>query len=265
MKRAKVILGIMCSLAFLAPLQAFASGTLSGVGLLAGEAEEDGLDIYQVTLPTRNDFEIFLDPEGILSIYKTGEYDDSWAGKVHMADDECVLFVNQSSFPVRIDVGMSIEQDTKGAPSTIALLEDQSLVDDGVWPQMYLTIVPGHTKINDVSKFEPSDKKIPILSNGNEPMTAFSFLLNAADYVFDEETGAYRLAEGEDNYDSASFVLDGKVNKNADWSAYVGRDKEDLFIRTVFTIQKQDSYDEACLYKEQEGKKAPYALVKEGY
>lgn len=265
MKRAKVILGIMCSLAFLAPLQAFASGTLSGVGLLAGEAEEDGLDIYQVTLPTSSDFKIFLDPEGLWSIYETGEYDDSWAGKVHMADDGAILFVNQSSFPVRIDVGMSIEQDVKGTPSTITLLEDQSIVDDSEWPQMYLTAVPGSVKINDMSRFEPSDKKIPILSNENEPMTTISFLLNAADYVFDEETGTYRLAEGEDNYDSASFILDGKVNKNADWSAYVGRDKEDLFVHAVFTIQKQDSYDEACLYKEKEGEKAPYALVKEGY
>lgn len=258
------MLGMTCSLAFLAPLQALASGTLSGVGLLAGEADADELDIYQVTLPTSNDFKIFLDPEGLLSMYKTGEYDESWAGKIHMADDDgCVLFVNQSSFPIKIDVGISIEQDRKGTPSSIMLLEDKSIVNDSIWPQMYLTAVPGCRKIKDASEFEPSDKKIPILAKEDEELTTFSFLLDAAEYVFNEESAIYELADGEDNYDSASFILDGLVNKNADWSEYTGKRKEDLIVHAVFVIQKQDTYDEECFYKEKEDRKVPYALINE--
>ena len=44
-----------------------AGGTLSGIGLLAGEEEEDHPDIYQVTFPTGDELGIVIDPEGLFS------------------------------------------------------------------------------------------------------------------------------------------------------------------------------------------------------
>lgn len=263
MKRNK-ILGMAFILGFmLYSGQVSASGTLSGIGLLANEENEDNPDIYQVTLPTGDELGIMIDPEGLMSISQTGEYDSSWAGKIHMKENGGAVFINRSSFPVMVRVGISIEQDMDGTPSSIALLEKDTYVDDGEWPQMYLTAIPGADKIQSISEFTASDHEIPVLTNGNGEMTTFSFLLDASEYTFDEETNSYVLADYEDNYDSASFILGGRVNKNADWSVFTGSNKEDLIIRTVYTIQRQDYYDEQLLYQTDEDGKAPYALMKE--
>lgn len=263
MKFRMVILGIILSCIIIYPIQVSASGTLSGIGLLASEEGKDDLDIYQVTLPTGDDLGIIIDPEGLFSISQKGEYDSSWAGMIHMKENEGALFINRSSFPVKVKVGLSIEQDTDGTPSSIALLENDTHVNDGVWPQMYLTVLPGSGKISSISDFSPSDTAIPVLANGKKELTTFSFLLDSSEYTFDEEAGEYVLADYEDNYDSASFILGGKVNKNADWSEYIGFNKEALIIRAVYTIQKQEFYDEQLLYQADEDAKAPYALMKE--
>jgi len=263
MKMRTAIAGIMTFCIVLYPLRALAGGTLSGIGLLAGEEEEDNPDIYQVTFPTGDELGIVIDPEGLFSISRTGAYDSSWAGMIHMKENGGALFINRSSFPIMVNVGISIEQDTDGTPSHIALLAEDTYVDDGVWPQMYLTAVPGAGKIREMSEFEPSDREIPILANGNGELTTFSFLLDASEYVLDEETNSYLLVDDEDNYDSASFILDGRVNKNADWSEYTGADKEDLIIRAVYTIQRQSDYDEQLLYQSDGEKASPYALIRE--
>lgn len=263
MKFKNVILGMIASYMILYPVRTFASGTLSGIGLLASEDENENLDIYQVTFPTGDELGIIIDPEGLLSISRTGEYDSSWAGMIHMKENGGALFINRSSFPIMVKVGISIEQDVNGTPSGIALLENGSYVDDGEWPQMYLTAIPGEGKIRSFDEFAASDKEIPILANGYEELTTFSFLLDGAEYILDEESGNYVLADYEDNYDSASFILGGRVNRNADWSAYVGSNKEDLIIRAVYTIQKQNFYDEQSLYQQDGNSKAPYALMKE--
>lgn len=262
MKWKKMVWGILFSGLILCPLRVLASGTLSGIGLLAGEEGQEGPDIYQVTLPTGDDFGVILDPEGLLSLSEKGEYDPSWAGKIHTVENGGALFVNRSSFPVLVKVGISIEQDKKGTPSEIALLEEEAYVDDGVWPQMYLTVIPGATKILSMEEFVSSDLRIPVLANGNRELTNFSFLLNGADYILDEETGDYRLADYEDNYDSASFIFGGSVNKNADWSSYVGPKKKSLIIRAVYTIQKQGTYDEKRLYRSDEDGNAPYGFCR---
>lgn len=263
MKLKKIILQIIFLGILLYPVKVFASGTLSGIGLLAEEEENDNPNIYQVTFPTGNELGIIIDPEGLLSISQTGEYDSSWAGMIHMKENEGALFINKSSFPVMVKVGISIERDTAGTPSGIALLKEDTYVDDGEWPQMYLTAIPGEGKIQSFDDFSPSDKKIPVLANGNGELTTFSFLLDSAEYILDEESGSYVLADFEGNYDSASFILGGRVNKNADWSAYIGPEKEDVIIRAVYTIQKQSFYDEQLLYQTDGDIKMPYALMAE--
>ena len=77
--------------------------------------------------------------------------------------------------------------------------------------------------------------------------------------------GEYMLADYADNYDSASFVLGGRVNRNADWSAYVGENRERVIIHAVYTIQKQETYDEGTLRQAEEGMRAPHGLLEEGY
>ncbi|MCM1112014.1 MAG: hypothetical protein NC399_02040 [Muribaculum sp.] len=265
MKWKKMLWGILFSGLILCPVQVLASGTLSGIGLLAGEEEANTPDIYQVTLPTGGDFGVILDPEGLLSLSEEGEYDSSWAGKIHTVRNGGALFVNRSSFPVLVKVGISVEQDRNGTPTDIALLSEDTCVDDDVWPQMYLTVIPGAAKIRSMEDFVPSDLGIPILANGNRELTTFSFLLDGADYELDEETGEYVLVEDEENYDSASFIFGGRVNKNADWSPYVGANKKSFIIRTVYTIQKQGSYDEERLYRTDEDAQAPYALTAEEF
>jgi len=263
MKWKKLAGGILLSGLLLCPVHALAGGSLSGIGLMAGEEGQNGPDIYQVTLPTGDDFGIVLDPQGLLSIAETGEYDGSWAGQIHTAENGGALFVNRSSFPVLVKVGISIESDGSGAPSDIALLEDDACVDEDVFPQMYLTVIPGAAKICSMEDYVPSDYEIPILANGNQELTSFSFLLDGADYVLDEETGNYVLADYEDNYDSASFIFGGRVNRNADWSPYVENGGKGFAVRAVYTIQKQGAYEEERLYRTEGDGQAPHALLKE--
>lgn len=263
MRLRKIAFAICISYIFFLPIQSFASGTLSGVGLLVEGEDETEPDIYQVTFPTGSNLGIILDPMGLMSISEKGEYDSSWAGMVHMEGDRGALFINRSSFPVSVKVGISIDQDTNGTPSSIMLLEKEDYVDQGGWPQMYLTAIPGAAKIQSISEFVPSDTSIPILTDRGQGMTEFSFLLKGSDYVLDEYTGEYVLADYEDNYDSASFILGGRVNRNADWSDYTGDNKEPVIVHTVYTLQKQESYDEECLYHMDEGMRAPHALIRE--
>ena len=179
-----------------------------------------------------------------------------------MKENGGALFINKSSFPVSITIGLSIDQDMKGTPSSIILLDSADYVDEGGWPQMYLEAIPGAGKIHDMDAFEPSDIGIPILTNENQGMTTFSFLLEGADYILDEEMGEYTLADYEDNYDSASFILDGRVNQNADWSAYIGASREPIIIHAVYTIQRQKVYDKEELYSTSEDVQIPHALMK---
>lgn len=263
MKLSKIISGIVILSVIMSPVQVWASGTISGIGLLASEEENKEINIYQVVLPTEDALGIVLDPQGLLSISEQGAYDSSWAGKIQMEENGGALFVNKSSFPVKVNVGISVGQDANGTSSTIDLLDDDTYVDDGAWPQMYLTVIPGTAKIQSMDDFVPSDTNIPILANGSQELTKFSFLLDSSDYIQDEETGEYILEDDEDNYDSASFILGGRVNKNADWSAFTGANKERLIIHAVYTIQKQDSYDEQRLYQADEDENGPHALMKE--
>lgn len=265
MKLRKVILGIAVLGVLAAPVRSSAGGMLSGIGLMAGE-EDGGLEIYQVTLPTDDALGIILDPEGLSSFDEEGEYDPSWAGKIQMKKNGGALFINQSSFPIKVKVELSVAQDRDGTPSTIALLKKDAGIDDSVWPQMYLAAIPGAEKTRTMDDFVPSDTEIPVVANGgDQKWTNFSFLLEGSVYTQDEETGEYVLEDFEDNYDSASFILGGRVNKNADWSDYVGTGKEQLFVRAVYTIQKQKIYDEERLYQAEDGAEdelLPHALIK---
>lgn len=251
----------MCGLLPAASMTGLAQGRLSGIGLMADEDTVGNAHIYQITLPTDDSLKVILDPQGLASLKDGDDYDEKQAGKILMEKNGGALFINQSSFPVKIEVGLSIARDTKGTPSTIQLMEGEKGVNQDEWPRMYLTAIPGAKKINKMSRFVSSNYEIPVLANGRGKSTKFAFLLDSSEYVYDENTDTYSLLEEEDNYDSASFILGGKVNKNADWSSFVGKRAESLVIHAVYTIQKQSYFDTSLLIGEEEG--LPHGLLRE--
>lgn len=246
---------------FVLSVTSLAQSKLSGIGLLADEDTIGNAHIYQVTLPTDDSLKVVLDPQGLTSLKNGHDYDKKQAGKILMEKNGGALFINQSSFPVKIEVGLSVAQNAKGASSTIQLMETKKGVNQDEWPRMYLTAIPGTKKIRKMSKFVPSNYEIPILANGKRELTKFSFLLNSSEYIYDQNTDTYSLLEKEDNYDSASFILGGKVNKYADWSGFVGKHAESLVIHAVYTIREQSYFDTSLLVGEEEG--MPHGLLQE--
>lgn len=266
MKKKIVLCGIIWGcmlfvLLFVVSTDSMALSKLSGVGLMADEDTVRNARIYQITLPTDDSLRVILDPQGLASLKNGYDYDEKQAGKILMEKNGGALFINQSSFPIKIQISLSIAQDTKGTPSTIQLMEKEKGVNQDEWPRMYLVAIPGAKKIKKMSQFVPSNYEIPILANGRGEATKFSFLLDSSEYLYDENTDTYILLEEEDNYDSASFILGGKVNKYGDWSSFVEKHAETLVIHAVYTIQKQSYFDTSLLIGEEEG--LPHGLLRE--
>lgn len=80
-----------------------------------------------------------------------------------------------------------------------------------------------------------------------------AYALDKADYYVIKDTAGYTLtydgAARNDNYDTASFVLSGLINKNADWSGYDSSNKITVTAAYSFEIMAQDAYDTAMAAK----------------
>lgn len=76
------------------------------------------------------------------------------------------------------------------------------------------TTVSGYTSLADTVN----------ISSMSEAGTSLAYVINEADYYVSKSGTAYSLVYEEQdtntNYDTASFIIGGNINKNADWSDY---------------------------------------------
>ena len=79
--------------------------------------------------------------------------------------------------------------------------------------------------------------------------TDLAFALKQADYYVLKDSDGYQLvyddAARNDNYDTASFILSGLINKNADWSGYNATNKITVQATYSFDVMTPGEYDAA--------------------
>lgn len=102
------------------------------------------------------------------------------------------------------------------------------------------------TKATTVSEFNATeeglaanDLAVTISENG----ASLAYVINPADHYVKKTGEVYSLVlRNEDtnaNYDTASFIIGGKINKNADWSGYAGETK--ITMSATYTFEALDA------------------------
>ncbi len=86
-----------------------------------------------------------------------------------------------------------------------------------------------------------------------EAGTDLAFVMNKAEYYVVRDSDGFSLvyddAARNDNFDTASFIISGVINKNADWSGYDATTKISVTATYSFDILTNTEYDDAIAAK----------------
>lgn len=203
----------------------------------------------QVLLPTSSTIAFALDPQGLSSMTAnsadTDAVSDS-AGKIVSRGE--VNIVNYSYYPLKARVSLYIT-DTGDA----SLVNTTSGINSDTEKKLCLTVTPSSTRTSVFTNnsnlitgtkalgYTASDIQIPVI--GTNPFNAdkIAFVLSGADYDLSKEENnggditfrAERDLAGD--YGTATFKIGGAINKNADWSHYIGKNADTIKLNAVFS------------------------------
>lgn len=234
---------------------AFASEvtTVADLDGLEGDGEVGYVDttpVYNVvTLPTNAKLDFQVDPQGLLSIGE-GEsktLDDlTGKGEIVPGENSGAVITNESSVPVKVTVKMYVTSGIEGL-TLVDALDDVEVAPEGENKEtnMLLAAIPGAAKIGDIADYTASTVGIPITGDKEADATEFSFFLDKAEWAITNNAGTpeYGIVVEEDNYDAVSFTMGGKVNSQADWSAFT--DEGSLSVSAVFVVEDIEDGDAA--------------------
>lgn len=219
---------------------------------ITGEGDTTYVDTdkFEVILPTDNNWDFVLDPQGLIGAYKAGLFAagatagvtaaqlSPYVGKI-IAGDYAPVAVNLSSYKVTLGVDIKIggdaitvatsgvlEADDKNNILINALLSDSSVTDP-------------------VATFGVTNPVTIPLTAAEQTL---GFVLNAPQYVYNTVDGVdftYDLADGEDGY-GTQIQLGGLVNKTADWSAFKSGGTKEVTVTSKFNLT-QSTEEELAL------------------
>lgn len=282
MRLKKVLAGALALSMFLTPCVSMASpatptpepiasagpstGELEGEGSLEGYVVQEAFRVVLPTTSSKDDLKFKLDPQGLLAktddTYGGAEKStEGWVvfnGKKDENVSKPVFTTNKSSYPVKIDVEVTVENMTaEGA--AVKFVDTEAKVagtaDDGTDKDlnMYFAVVPYKAKYElktDDNSVIPAPSDTTRIATDASGMANMSFVLNGyeANYkinkVYDNPNDkanspykykyALRTKTGDpevtaDNpvdsperddskWDAVGFTLTGNVNPNADWT-----------------------------------------------
>lgn len=256
----KKVLALACAAALSVsgialPVQA-AETTVSS----SGEMNYVDMTAYtKVLLPTSSTMSFALDPQGLSTMSDaTADAKDLSAAAGNIVSNGEVSVVNYGYYPIKVTTKFFVTDTGKST-----LVENESEVDADTTRKVYLTVTPSQSKTT-VTTEDTTDAKGNTITNiaTTEGYTASSesvaingataatakgmvFALQGAEYEFtkttDDTTGkdtyAAALKSGGDA-GVASFKIGGKINKNADWAAYIAaKAPKTIKLNAVFSYE----------------------------
>lgn len=282
MRLKKVLAGALALSMFLTPCISMASsatptpdpiatvgpveGNITGEGEIEGYIEQEAFRVVLPTTASADDLKFKLDPQGLLA--KT---DDTYGGDANSTEgwvvfngvkdknvSKPVFTTNKSSYPVKIDIEVSVEN-MASEDAKVKFVDTEAKVagvaDDGTDKDlnMYFAVVPYKAKYElktDDNSVIPAPSDTTRIATDASGMANMSFVLDGyeANYkinkVYDDPNDkanspyeykyALRTKTGDpevtadnpvDNperddskWDAVGFTLTGNVNPNADWT-----------------------------------------------
>lgn len=203
----------------------------------------------QVLLPTSNTIAFALDPQGLSSMTTNSADTDTVtgsAGKIVSRGE--VSIVNYSYYPLKAKVSLYIT-DTGDA----SLVNTVSGINSDTEKKICLTVTPSSTQTAVSTRssnlvtgtkslgYTPSDIQIPVMGTAPSNADNISFVLSGADYDLSKEennSGDITFKAERDlagDYGTATFKIGGAINKNADWSRYIGKNADTIKLNAVFS------------------------------
>lgn len=209
----------------------------------------------QVLLPTSSTIAFALDPQGLSAMSSDSVDTDSVAASAGtIVSHGEVNIVNYSYYPLTAKVSLYIT-DTGQAN----FVDTPSKINSDTEQRICLTVTPSSTKTtvladshNTITRtigYTASEIQIPITGSTASDASSILFALPGADYDLSKEENkngdiafnAERDLAGD--YGTATFKIGGLINKNADWSAYIGKNAKSIKLNAVFsydTITNED-------------------------
>lgn len=212
----------------------------------------------KVLLPTSSTMAFALDPQGLSTMQADSvSTKDLVAAAGNIVSNGEVSVVNYGYYPLKVKTSFYVSDSGKST-----LVENESEVENDTTRRVYLTVTPSQTattvttadttdakgvtttNITGTAGYTASGEDLVITAKAAAAADGMVFALSGADYEFtkstDETSGkvTYAAARKEDGaYGAAAFKIGGKINKNADWTAYTGKSAKALKLIAVFSYE----------------------------
>ena len=216
-----------------------------------GDDEEDIyalLDIYKVILPTTGSLDFVVDPLGLagLSDGDVVTMDELDSGRIYPKSIVPAMVFSESSMPLKLTVSLRAESrvDSNNENDMVRFISPGVNLDrtrDAVFAGRGLNVllyaVPSKNGITTFyDEYYPSDIGFVITEKGTE----MTFLLPAAEYIYDEELEDFIFIQGSGN--GTQIRIGGYANDNSDWSSYIedrwGHVAGSISLNAVFTVTR---------------------------
>lgn len=213
----------------------------------------------QVLLPTSSTIAFALDPQGLSSMSSDSVNTDSVAASAGtIVSPGEVNIVNYSYYPLTAKVSLYITDTGQSS-----FVDSPADINADTEHKICLTITPSSTKttvladsqnvITGTMGYTASDIQIPVTGSNASAATSILFALPGADYDLSKEenkNGDIAYSAERDlsgGYGTATFKIGGLINKNADWSAYIGKNAKSIKLNAVFSYDTITNDDYAQL------------------
>ena len=245
------------------------SSSAAEITLVSDTSYVDMSKYTQVLLPTSSTIAFALDPQGLSSMSSDSVNTDivaESAGRI-VSNGE-VNIVNYSYYPLTAKVSLYVT-DTGQSD----FIDNSSGVNSGTDNKICLTITPSSTKTevladsqNTIIKtigYTSSDIQIPVTGKTSSAANTVVFALPGADYNLSKDENksgditynAERNLSGD--YGTATFKIGGTINKNADWSEYIGKNAKNIKLNAVFSYDTITNEDYSELTNIEDGQILP--------
>lgn len=236
-----------------------ATSTINGAGGLEGIVNKE---VFKVVLPTVQDTNFTLDPQGLLKIANKDAYAIG-AGAIYFTNkasdggqdtysgtSDAIEILNKSSYA--IDVAFSVKVEL---PEGITMVESEDALANATTPSVYLAM----KEENDTAAtaLKAGDNVAVVKTVAGVAEDANNDAAGKGYYIKADTSGAtrtytYELGSGFANTDAkkASYKLSGKCDSTADWSKVnaLEADKKNVKTTIVWTAKKHEDYTDATAH-----------------
>lgn len=221
-----------------------AGGTINGSGAVEGYVDKD---VFKVVLPTVNNVNFTLDPQGLLNVADSSKY-ASTGGAVYFANaattgkaagfsdtSDAITIYNKSSYNVDVTFTVNVT-----VPEGISLATSKEALADATTPTVWLGVK--EAAANAVTTLAEGDNNYTTVEVGGIGESKTEGYYIKAEASGSGHKYSYVLVDNYDlaNADNASYTLTGACDTKADWSDIAEADRK-LTASVVWSATKHSS------------------------